>query len=295
MEPIEKLFHADNLFPFQLVYKDTKSVEVELPYHFHEWYELIFVHKGNGTFFINHSIQSMEKGSVFIIPGNTLHRAIPDVNNPVTSTAIFFNPLLIQSKVLGECFTYYRLFDDSTRLKIYKLNLSVDEQTTIENIINNIHNEFTQEKLGYRHAVLLELQYLLLSLSRGLTSHNIPSLNSEFSDPMWMKEILNYIEGNFCKGLTLPKLAQFGNISTAHLSRVFKQMTGFNVSEYIMSKKILKAKELLLNTDKKVSCVALQCGFESLPHFHRTFKKLIGSTPSDFRKRKDPSINNKIV
>ncbi|MBA9027417.1 helix-turn-helix domain-containing protein [Peribacillus huizhouensis] len=287
MQPIQKLFNPDNFFPFQIVYKDTKSVEVELPYHFHDWYEIVYVYDGNGTFFIDHSILSMEKGSIFIIPGNTLHRAIPDYENPVTSTAIFFNPILIQNRILGDSFSYFHIFEESLRLNNFKYKLDgIDEQIVFANFLETIQLEVCQETLGYRHATLLELQALLLYLGRIMTSCRSTAKAAEFSGPIWMKDILGYIEENYTLGISLDQLSQFGNVSTAHLSRVFKQMTGFNVSDYITTKKIIKAKELLLSTDEKINTIALECGFESLPHFHRTFKKLIGSTPSTFRKKK---------
>jgi len=100
-----------------------------------------------------------------------------------------------------------------------------------------------------------------------------------------MKDVLGYIEANFIDGVSLEELSQYGNISIAHLSRVFKQMTGFNITTYVTTKRIIRAKELLLSTDDKVSTIAYACGFESLPYFHRTFKKIIGSTPNHFRNK----------
>lgn len=288
MEPIRKTFTPDPLFPFELVYMDTKSPEIELPYHFHEWYEIVYIHDGEGTFFINQSIQNMEKGSVFVIPGNTLHHGIPDVNNPVTSTAIFFNPILIKDHNVGDFFGHLYPFEESLRTNIFKYTLDTEEQASLEKSINTIQLEHKGRKSGYRYAIILELQILLLSLSRVITNSSLETSTTAFSGPTWLNDILKYLEINFVHETSLEELAQYGNVSISHLSRVFKQMTGFNISNYIATKRVIKAKELLLGTDEKVSTIAFQCGFKSLPHFYRTFKKIIHSTPSEFR---DKTIN----
>jgi AraC-like DNA-binding protein len=64
---------------------------------------------------------------------------------------------------------------------------------------------------------------------------------------------------------------------------VFKKLTGFHLPEYINVKRVLKAKDLLLMTEHTISFIAGQCGFESVPHFHRIFKACVGLTPGAFR------------
>lgn len=284
MNTYEKSFSNDSIFPFELVYKDTKEVEVELPYHFHEWYEIVYVYSGEGKFFIDQSILKMEEGDIFIIPGNTLHNAIPNRKNPVTSTALFFNPLLLHNRMLGDTFNYLQIFDTSLKTKVFKFQLVPNEQKAVGNFIETIHEELHEGKIGYRHAILLELQQLLLYLGRTTNSPAQAQASPEFSGPVWMKEILQYIEDNFTEELTLDELSKFANVSKAHLSRVFKKVTGFNITTFITTKRIIKAKELLLTTEDTIDFIAFQSGFESMPYFHRTFKKIIGTTPSNFRK-----------
>ena len=57
-----------------------------------------------------------------------------------------------------------------------------------------------------------------------------------------------------------------------------------NVTDYVNAKRIVLAKEQLLGSDDNVSLIAERCGFESLPHFHRVFKKLTGTTPASYRR-----------
>jgi YesN/AraC family two-component response regulator len=60
-------------------------------------------------------------------------------------------------------------------------------------------------------------------------------------------------------------------------------MTGMTLINYINSKRVIKAKELLLKTNKNVTAIAEEVGFKSAPYFYRTFKKYVGLTPSEYR------------
>jgi transcriptional regulator GlxA family with amidase domain len=99
-----------------------------------------------------------------------------------------------------------------------------------------------------------------------------------------MKDILIYINEHMDEPLTLTILAQKALVSPAHFSRVFKETTGIGLVVYLNTKRIIKAKELLLETNHTIAHIAEMCGFESMPQFYRTFKKYIEMTPATFRK-----------
>lgn len=91
------------------------------------------------------------------------------------------------------------------------------------------------------------------------------------------------IENRFTEELSLEYLANEAGISMYHLSREFKRYVGVPCSEYIMLKRINRAKELLRYTDASVEDIAYQCGFHYTSHFTSMFKKYEGNTPLKFR------------
>jgi AraC family transcriptional regulator len=117
-----------------------------------------------------------------------------------------------------------------------------------------------------------------------------PSVNAAKSIPVsnlgpeWMKDVLIYIDQNLGEKLDLDFLAKKASVSPAHFSRVFKQLIGMNVTDYIRTKRIIAVKELLLCSKNKINTIAETCGFESMPHFYRTFKKQTHMTPTAYRK-----------
>ena len=69
-----------------------------------------------------------------------------------------------------------------------------------------------------------------------------------------------------------------------YLSHVFKDETGMSLSEYITRKRIDYAMMLLEKTNRSVSAIAAKCGYASLAYFTKTFKRIIGMSPKEYRK-----------
>ncbi len=284
MKPVRKNFDFEAAFPFSFVYKDTKTSQRELPDHLHDWYELVYVHQGKGTFFIDQAFFEMCEGDLFIIPGNTVHRTFPDLDDPVTSTAIFFSPYLVHQASLDDPFTYLHSFEQARKYKKYKCEKPQMDRLDTELHLDQMYEELNARKLGYRQAVLLKFQQILLLLARTfIPTDHLPLTDSPVR-PLWMKEILVYINENLSNSeISLSVLSKKAAVTPAHFCRVFKQLTGMNVTEYVNLKKIVHAKELLLVMNHNVSTIASTCGFESPSHFHRLFKKIVGMTPSAYR------------
>ncbi|MBM7572441.1 AraC family transcriptional regulator [Aquibacillus albus] len=284
MKAIKKT--SNSPFPFSFVYKGSKDPQNELPTHIHDFHEIIYVHKGKGTFFINNTLYDMGKGDVFIIPNDTIHHAVPDKNDLITSSVIFFSPALIQSISVEENFSYLSIVEKIKKNKHYKLSLSDVEQQTFEEHLNNIQQELSAKQLGSIHAAILITHQILLFLSRFSMKQTENKFREGDFNRYWMNEIFTYIDHNLQGNISLSLLAERAHVSPAHFSRVFKQITGMGLTVYLNKRKTYKAKELLWSTDYPVSYIAELSGFESTPHFYRIFKKYIGTTPAGYRKSK---------
>lgn len=283
MNPYRKQFDASTAFPFEYVYRDSKSAQNELPDHLHDWHEIVYIYSGRGTFFIDQTFALAEPGDMLLIPGNTIHRSFPDSADPKLSTALFFSGTLVHGSTLGDTFSYMRCFELAKRQRRYKLSTSMAEREQIEALIESIHSEHMDKVQGYRHASLLQLQLLLLLINRMMSKAEQFQAATSIA-PRWMTNILAYIDENLEEQLGLAQLAARAAVTPSHFSRLFKKLTGLNVTEYVTTKRIIRAKELLAGTDAQIAEIAQQCGFESLPHFHRMFKKMTGLTPARYKK-----------
>lgn len=284
MKKIHNALNHDLLFPFSFVYQDTKSPQNELSDHMHDHYEIVYVYNGKGTFFIGDVFYDMQQGDVFLIPNNTIHRALPNKDDPITSTIIFFSPTLIYKDMVDDSFSYLHLFDLTKKSKNYKISLPLKEQVKMEEQLELILQETNSRLMGSRHACLLIVHQIILDLYRIRINGKQELSEGKSYSSEWMKDILIYINEHMDEPLTLTILAQKALVSPAHFSRVFKETTGIGLVVYVNTKRIIKAKELLQETNHTIAHIAEMCGFESMPQFYRTFKKYNEKTPATFRK-----------
>ncbi|MCM3632753.1 AraC family transcriptional regulator [Paenibacillus camelliae] len=286
MNPYRKRFQFDGEFPFEYVYHDVKSAQNELPDHVHDWYEFVYVYSGRGTFFIDHIFYDAEPGDIFLIPGNTLHRSFPVEDDPKRSTALFFSATLIHAASLGDAFTYLQPFEAAKRNQSYRLSLPADAQERIIAILDQIHEEHSEAKVGYRQAIRLHIQHILLLLGR-FDLQTIDSQQARHNSsmmPEWMTDVLSYADAHPEADLSLSALARHAAVTPSHFSRVFKRLTGMNVTDYVTAKRVMRAKELIQQSHMSISEIAEQCGFGSITHFHRKFKALTGMTPAQYKR-----------
>ena len=93
----------------------------------------------------------------------------------------------------------------------------------------------------------------------------------------------DYICEHQSEKLSLGQVAKAVNMSAFYFCKMFKKITGVNFTDYLSRVRIEKAKNLLLNPNLRVSEIAFEVGFQSLTHFNRVFKKLLGQSPTDYR------------
>ncbi|OXM83423.1 AraC family transcriptional regulator [Paenibacillus rigui] len=104
-------------------------------------------------------------------------------------------------------------------------------------------------------------------------------------DEEWIQLITQFIDNHYMEPLTLGKLAEISHGSPYHLHRIFKRVQSVTPIEYIQQRRIEKAKELLIQTDKFVTEVGQMIGLHNTPYFITIFKKNTGHTPAEYRQR----------
>ena len=92
-----------------------------------------------------------------------------------------------------------------------------------------------------------------------------------------------YIQEHQTENLRLGHVAKAVNTSTFYFCKMFKKVTGINFTDYLSRVRIEKSKNLLLNPNLRVSEIAFEVGFQSLTHFNRVFKKILGQSPTEYR------------
>ncbi len=117
-----------------------------------------------------------------------------------------------------------------------------------------------------------------------LVSHQLALLQANEEPPV-ITRAKAYIREHQTESLRLGQVAKAVNISSYHFCKVFKRAVGLRFSEYLPRLRIERSKELLRDPKLTVGQIALDIGFQSVTHFNRLFKKLLGMSPTKFRKQ----------
>ncbi len=105
----------------------------------------------------------------------------------------------------------------------------------------------------------------------------------ENAEPPVITRAKEYINEHQTENLRLGHVAKACNTSTFYFCKMFKKVTGINFTDYLSRVRIEKSKNLLLNPNLRVSEIAFEVGFQSLTHFNRVFKKILGQSPTEYR------------
>lgn len=100
-----------------------------------------------------------------------------------------------------------------------------------------------------------------------------------------LREIKEYLEHHFSEKITLDELAGMFFINKFYLTRIFKEQFGLSINSYLCQLRITHAKELLRFTSLPIEKIGLECGIPDANYFSRTFKKVEGMTPGEYRRR----------
>ena len=108
-------------------------------------------------------------------------------------------------------------------------------------------------------------------------------VQQENAEPPVIRRAKEFIQEHQSEDISLGQVAKAVNTSTFYFCKMFKKMTGINFTDYLSRVRIEKSKNLLLNPNLRVSEIAFEVGFQSLTHFNRVFKKVLGQTPTNYR------------
>lgn len=197
--------------------------------------------------------------------------------------SLLFHPELIANYGLSKTIKKYGLFSYGVN---EALHLSDKEEQIIENLVQNIQNEYNSTIDLYSQDVIVSNLELLLNycnrfynrqfITRKMASNdllaNFESKLSEYFD-----------ESKQSKLPTVKSIADEMNVSANYLSDMLRTITGQNTQQHIHSKLIEKAKEYLTTTSKSIGEIAFQLGFEHSQSFNRLFKSKTDLSPLEYR------------
>lgn len=250
--------------------------------HWHSELEFFVVESGELEIFIENHAFSLKAGEGIFIPPMLLHWARACQN--VVFHAAVADPLWLVSSYNTEVFHKYiqPICTGSVR---YAVALTSREKwqneilQTLEPIFSMDEEQIAAKELFVQGAFLMIWQQLY----DGFLKQQFPDKKHSPAHLEHLQKSVSYIEEHYMEDITLEKMAEQVHLSRGQFCRLFQAWTGISPFCYLNRCRILNSSRLLASSQKKISEIASQCGFNSISYFNRTFLKLTGMTPSAYR------------
>lgn len=278
----------NNLFKHNIQSDFTVSHNIDVDwvmddFHFHDAYEIFLSMSEGVIFYIEGSIYHVKKGDLFIFNNMDLHKAEVPPGLKYERYIITFMPEFIEafssdSTDLLECFIN-RGQDFS-----YCVHLSESQMMQMTELFKKAIYYNQNPVYGADIQVKIILAQILLLVNSFYQSPNTTITSRSGTTYRRIKPIMQYISWNLEKDLSLDHLSEKFFISKYHLGYLFRKVTGFTTNEYIINRRIIKARELL-QKGHTVSKAGELVGYYNVSHFIRTFKKLVGTSPKQYAKK----------
>ena len=273
--------HGTKDNPFSIYHIANVKRSFQIPVHWHDEFEIIYVKSGFLTVSISGENYIGKPGDAFVVSPGNLHFMGSQTGNVDYFTFLF--PLKYIS------FRTDDILDDKLLEPLNSGHLiispeiedAVKEQCEQLVEIYGAKKEESQSKITAQiKTKIILLQFILELWKKGFIVENDTSGKNTVE-----KEMVSYIQQNFTGKILLKEFGEQFHLSEKYISRYFKEHFHITISQYVTYLRLEHAKQLLQDTDIPVTEVAMQSGYQNVSYFIRSFKKTYGMSPLKYRNK----------
>lgn len=280
--------HGNSDMPIGVYHQHLSAYEAGYtPWHWHKEVEIYFVLEGAVRLNTTSGEIILNETEGCFINSNCLHSMHPHNCSDVIFQSLVFDPFIISSSIS-------LLFDEKYLFPLLKSknipSIPIDSNcpyhSTIFEKVSHIVFLHKKQEFGYEIVTrnyLSEIWLNLISLARN-EIENAPS--SADLDYLRIHAMLSYIHENYMHELTSESIANAASVSVSECCRCFKRCLKQTPFEYVVEYRVHRAAELLLETDRSVSDICLNTGFNNSSYFSSKFKAITGMSPREYRTNK---------
>lgn len=251
--------------------------------HLHNEYEIYYLMDGEQYYFIDEQTYLVKRGCLVFLDSHQIHKT-SHVSDP------YHDRILLE--IRGEEFRPFMStlgidFDGFFKEHSGVLELSREEQQNVERILFSIMDELKERGEGCEAVVKMDIAKLIILAHRKAHSSEdkVQPIMVKTTKHQKVHEVVDYIAKNYESAQSLDDLAKQFFVSKCYLSRIFKEVTGFTVNEFINVQKVKAAQRLLTDTDDSITDIAHSLGYENVTYFEKVFKRYAEDSPLKYRKK----------
>lgn len=271
------------------------------PLHRHKAIQINYIARGRLTHRINNAHYDLVKGDIFVIPPFVPHQMIPIPKSDFEIIELEFAPEFVFGKELNSYhamedghsvfdFSYIEPFLVSECNVRPRLNLTGKNQLQAEGLLSEIYDEYSRKEDSYLMALKADLLKLLVIVGRAFHEDmkNTPEMQMFNYHRDAVMKAIKYTNEHFDEPISIEEAARCALLSQSYFSYLFKTLTNKTFVEYLHTLRIKRAMDLLKTTEHRVVDICYDSGFNNINHFNRTFKTIVGVSPTQYR-----SVNRK--
>lgn len=275
--------HGSAAFPCAC-YRDDLEKEVVI-WHWHDELEAVVVTEGSALLAAGAVRMEIRAGDGYFLNSGVLHSSLPLAEGKCTAHSVVFHPQLIGGGMDSVFWQrYLRPLLDDKSLGVVPLDHTQAWGAEAAAAVETAWNAGVNEGDGYEFTVREALSRLVFLLTRQSRPDRAPPSEKAARDQARLKRMLQYIEMHFFEEITVEQIAQAAAVSKSECLRCFRGVTGAAPIQYVKQYRLQRAAELLASTDRKISSIAVNCGFRDMGYFSKAFRETNGCTPGEYRK-----------
>ena len=272
--------HGTKNDPFSTYHIENAGRSFQIPVHWHDELEIIYVKSGCLTVSISGESYIGNAGDVFVVSPGNLH-----LMGAQTGTVDYFT-FLFPLKYIS--FRTDDMLNDKLLepLNSGQLMISPRVKGTAKELCEQLiaiyvakNNESESKITAQIKTKIILLQFILEMWKQGFVIENDTSGRNTVE-----KEMVSYVQQNFTGKISLKEFGEQFHLSEKYISRYFKEHFHIALSQYVTYLRLEHAKQLLQDTDIPITEVAMQSGYQNVSYFIRSFKKAYGVSPLKYKK-----------
>lgn len=278
----EQKSHFDTVFPYNTYLCSIPLDFIQVPLHWHDEAEFIYIKKGCGTISIDFTTYEVHEEDIAIILPGQLHAISGLPDQIMEYENIIFHPALLESSGADTSFHTFLQPLFSMQFACPSILTKKDSSyATVRSCLDK--NDYICMKFpaGYQLAIKGNLFSLFFALYTSYCDQKRhPSAGKNIEK---LKSVIKYVELNYATPMNIAQMADLAGFSESHFMKYFKHAMGVPFTAYLNSYRLTMAARLLLQSDDTILSIAAEVGFDNLSYFNRAFKKQYGMTPSAYR------------
>ncbi|MBR2662191.1 MAG: helix-turn-helix transcriptional regulator [Clostridia bacterium] len=267
---------------YEAHYEYSERMQVT-QYHCHDYYEL-YIHLRGGEYMgVDNKLYLLKPNQMFIIPPFYMHGlSCTKEMRGYERAYLNLSPEIMEILGCGQLNLgdYLRSF---TSREQYTYQLDGERARQFVQCIRSIQEDQGKDLKPTQRFQMYAKMIDLMSLVCQVAGEEEPEQEGAVSNS-FIQDVLTYINNHYTEELRVGELAKHFSVSDSYLSHEFARLTNRSLYEYILYRRIMLSRQKMMSEDS-LNVIAYQCGFNDYSNYLRSFTKLVGMSPSRYRKR----------